>query len=252
MSTRWTLLFASSYQAGEFRSFAWLVCGYLNLELLSQFLVARATRHCRYSCPAQRYWLKKACTAAAAVHAFCLFFSKIAARRLEAEAPTNELPVLGSNFFHLFGASRLIDVGVLVSCPCKVIPLSRTKMRFKIWSRKWKDKFAHQQWWNIHGIQNRLAELHGSILSCPLGPVIIQDSRSFRCSCVYFPTQCNIHYKNPSIVTPDTCWARFVWKDTRPPIFSPQQNGAKNHWIAWQCTFNWGFPLKNGKNNNVK
>ena len=35
----------------------------------------------------------------------------------------------------------------------------------------------------------------------------------------------------------DTCWARFVWKDARPPLFSPQQNGAKNHWIAWQCTF---------------
>ena len=35
----------------------------------------------------------------------------------------------------------------------------------------------------------------------------------------------------------DTCWAHFVWKDTRPPLFSQQQNGAKNYWIAWQCTF---------------
>ena len=24
----------------------------------------------------------------------------------------------------------------------------------------------------------------------------------------------------------------------RRHYFSPQQNGAKNHWIAWQCTFN--------------
>ena len=37
----------------------------------------------------------------------------------------------------------------------------------------------------------------------------------------------------------DTCWARFAWKDARPPllIFFPQQNAAKNHLTAWQCTF---------------
>ena len=27
------------------------------------------------------------------------------------------------------------------------------------------------------------------------------------------------------------------WKIARPPLFFPQQNSAKNHWIAWQCTF---------------
>ena len=67
MSTRETFLFASSYQASiflhKFRSFASLVCCSLR-ALLSHFSVARATRHCRYSCPVQRYWLNKACIAA--------------------------------------------------------------------------------------------------------------------------------------------------------------------------------------------
>ena len=45
------------------RSLRWFV---VLLALLSHFLVARATGNCRYSCPVQRYWLKKACTAAAA------------------------------------------------------------------------------------------------------------------------------------------------------------------------------------------
>ena len=38
------------------RSLRWFV---VLLALLSRFLVARATRNCRYSCPVQRYWLKK-------------------------------------------------------------------------------------------------------------------------------------------------------------------------------------------------
>ena len=77
--------------------------------------------------------------------------SKMAARRLEAVAPANESQDLAafSFFFTCSRASRLIDVGVSVSCSCKVIPLSRTKLGFEIWSRKWKDKFAHQQWWKI-------------------------------------------------------------------------------------------------------
>ena len=42
------------------------------------------------------------------------------------------------SFFHRIGASRLIDIGVSVSCPCKVIHLSPTKLGFEIWSRTWK------------------------------------------------------------------------------------------------------------------
>ena len=48
----------------------------------------------------------------------------MAARTLEAAAPTNESQALAAIFFHLSGASQLIDVEVSVSCPCKVIRLS--------------------------------------------------------------------------------------------------------------------------------
>ena len=48
------------------RSLRWFV---VLLALLSQFLVARATKNCRYSCPVHRYWLKKHAHAAAAAAA---------------------------------------------------------------------------------------------------------------------------------------------------------------------------------------
>ena len=38
-----------------------------------------------------------------------------------------------------------------------------------------------------------------------------------------------------------SCEPLRQWKIARPPFFSPQQNGAKNHWIAWQCTFKYRF-----------
>ena len=51
--------------------------------------------------------------------------SKMAARRVEAAAPANEKQAFAALFFlHLFRTSRSIDVGVSVSYPCKVIPLS--------------------------------------------------------------------------------------------------------------------------------
>ena len=42
------------------RSLGWFV---VILALLCHFLVARATRHCRYSFSSQRHWLNKSCTA---------------------------------------------------------------------------------------------------------------------------------------------------------------------------------------------
>ena len=103
-------------------------------------------------------------------------------------------------------------------------------------SGKWKKwKVCPEQWWKIHGIQNRLAELHGSILSC-LGSTIVQDSQSFRCSCVYFATQYNVHYDN-RLAGHLLSALRFAKMHGRH-YFSPQPNGATNHWKAWQCTFN--------------
>ena len=108
-------------------------------------------------------------------HAFQCFYvdffflrSKMAARRLEAAAPTNESLGLGRNFFspvlyvRRFAIDRRRSISQLSLQSHSSLSLSsRTKLGFEIWSRKWKDKFAHQQSWKIRGIQNRLAELHG-------------------------------------------------------------------------------------------
>ena len=157
--------------------------------------------------------------------------SKMAARRLEDAAPANEKQAFVVLFFlHLFRASRSIDVSLAVSSPCKVMPLSN---KVGLWdyhqeSEK-KENFA----------LNNGEKFMESKTACRAprikhGPTIVQDSWSSRCSGVYFATQYNVHYGNRQL---DICWALFVWKAAQPPLFFPQQNGAKNHWIAWQCTF---------------
>ena len=169
--------------------------------------------------------------------------SKMAARRLEAAVPANEKQAFVALFLHLFRASRSIDVGISVagwvSYPCKVIPLSDEVGLWDLIKKvKTKRQVCPEQWWKIHGIQNRPVELHGSILNC-LGPTIVQDSRPFELSGAVAYISLHSTMYTTTIDRQDTCWARFVWKDARPPLFSPQQNGAKNHWIAWQCTFKW-------------
>ena len=75
--------------------------------------------------------------------------------------------------------------------------LSRTKLSFEIMIKKGKTKRQTCPLTMVNNsyIQNWLADLHGSILSCPWS-----DDRSrlaiFRCSCVYFTTQYNVHYDN--------------------------------------------------------
>ena len=49
---------------------------------------------------------------------------------------------------------------------------------------------------------------------------------AFRCSCVYFATQYNVHYDNRQ-AWQDTCWARFARKDARPPLFFPTTKWRK-------------------------
>ena len=55
-----------------------------------------------------------------------------------------------------------------------------------------KTTVAHEQWWKLHGIQKRLAELHGSVL---VQRSFKPRNVSFRCSCVDFATQNNVHYE---------------------------------------------------------
>ena len=156
----------------------------------------------------------------------------MATRRLEAAAPANEKQVFAAFFLHQFRASRSIDVGVSVSYPCKVIPLSDEDGHWDKKKVKTKRQVSPWKMGKIHGNQNRLAELHGSILRC-LGPTTVQDSRGFQVqlrillhSTMYTTNRRAGHLVSASLL-----------KMHGRHYFSPQQNGAKNHWVAWQCTF---------------
>ena len=99
-------------------------------------------------------------------------------------------------FLHLFRALRSIDVGVSVSCPCKVIRLS-DEVGLWDYDQESENKKTSLPWTMVKNSWNskQVAELHGSILSC-VGLMIVQGPQYFRCSCVYFATQYNVHYDN--------------------------------------------------------
>ena len=134
-----------------------------------------------------------------------------------------------------FRASWSIDVGVSVSNPCKVIPLSdEVGLWDMIKKVKQKDKFAHEIGGKfMETTCNRLADLHGRSLA-----VLVQRSfktRDLSGAVAYILRHSTMY--TTIIDRQDTCWARFAWKDARPPLFFPTTKWRKNHWIAWQCTF---------------
>ena len=157
--------------------------------------------------------------------------SKMAARRLEAAAPANKKQAFAFTFFlRRFRASRSINVGVSVSYPCKVI-LSRTKTGFEIRSRKWKQKdklsmkngeyswktkqacgspridleLSWHSWSEDRSRLARLSQVSGAVAYISLRSTIYAT---------IFDRQ-------------DTCWARFAWKDARPPLFFPHNKMAQ-------------------------
>ena len=149
--------------------------------------------------------------------------SKMAARRLE--APANEKQAFAPLFF--FTSFELRDQSTLgyLSVTLAKSFLSRTKMGFEIRSRKWKqkDKFAHKKW-------GKCMEPKAGLLSSTDRSWVVLVRRSFktheafRCSCVYFATQYNVHYDNRqaghllNALSGERCTAA---------IFSRKQIGAK-------------------------
>ena len=107
--------------------------------------------------------------------------SKMAARRLEAAAPANEKQAFAALFFFTSFERRDQSTSGYESVILAKSFLSRTKMGFfdKIKKVKRKRQVCPWKMGKIHGNKNRLAELHGLILSC-LGPKIVQDSRGFQ------------------------------------------------------------------------
>ena len=123
--------------------------------------------------------------------------SKMAARRLEAAAPpTRSRPLQRFLFFTSFELRDQLTSGYQSVTLAKSF-LSRTKMGFEIRSRKWKqrDKFAHEKW-------GKFMETKIGLRSSTDRSWVVLVRRSFktreafRCSCVYFATQYNVHYDN--------------------------------------------------------
>ena len=156
----------------------------------------------------------------------CRFFrSKMAARRLEAAAPANEKQAFAALFF--FTSFELCDQSTsgYQSVTLAKSFLSWTKMGFEIRSRKWKqkDKFAHEKWGKFMELKqacgapridlelswfedrSRLARLSGAV--------------------AYFSLHSTMY--TTIIDRQDTCWARFAWKDARPPLFFPTTKWRK-------------------------
>ena len=153
--------------------------------------------------------------------------SKMAAGRLEAAALANEkqafvAPSFFSSPVSSFAINRRRGISQL---PCKVTPLSDVDGLWdKIKKVKTKDKFAHEKW-------GKFMETKAGLRSSTDRAWVVLVRRSFktceafRCSCVYFPTQYNVHYDNRH--GQDTCWARYAWNDARPPLFFPTTKWRK-------------------------
>ena len=99
-------------------------------------------------------------------------------------------------FLHQFRASQSIDVGVSISYPCKVIPLSdedglwdkikKVKTKRQVCPWKW-GKFVETE----TGLRSSTDRSWAVLVRRSFKP-----REAFRCSCVYFATQYNVHYDN--------------------------------------------------------
>ena len=127
--------------------------------------------------------------------------------------------------------------------------LSRRKLGFEIIIKKVKAKrkVCPEQWWKIHGIQNGLQSSTDRSWA-----VLVRRSfktRDLSGAVVYISLHSTMY---TTTIDRRMLGRTFVERASFGKMprhgrhyFSPQQNGAKNHWIAWQCTFNCGDPLRN-------
>ena len=145
-------------------------------------------------------------------------------------------------FLQEFRASRSIDVGLSVSYPCKVIPISdevrlwdkikkvktkKTSLPMKNGENSWKPKQACgapriylELSWSED--RSRLARLSGAVAYISLHSTMYTTI----------------------IDRQGTCWARFAWKDARPPLFFPTTKWRKKslnsvtvHLSSWRIEF---------------
>ena len=165
--------------------------------------------------------------------------SKMAARRLEAAAPANEKQAYAALFF-FFTCSELRDRSTselqYQSVTLAKSFIFRTKLGFEIWSRKWKQKGkftlnnAEISWNPKQACRAPRINLELSWSDDRSRPAIFQVQL-----CIFrYTVQCTQRESTGGTLVKRASFGKMHGRH----YFSPQQNGAKNHWIAWQCTFN--------------
>ena len=152
--------------------------------------------------------------------------SKMAARRLEAAAPANDSQALTALFF--FTCSELRDRSTSdhqwVSTLAKSFPsLGPLKLGFEIGSSKLKQ--TSFPWTMVKNAWNPKQACRAPRIDLELS---WSGDRS-RLSIFQVQLYISLHSTmyTTKIDRQDTCWARFVWKDARPPLFFPTTKWRK-------------------------
>ena len=165
--------------------------------------------------------------------------SKMAVRRLEASVPANEKQPFAALLFSSLVPSFAIDWRLQIreyqSVALAKSFLSRTKLVFEIWSRKWiqKDKFSLNNGENFMESKTGLQSFTDQSWAVLVRRSFKTHNLSGAVAYISLPST----MYTTIIDRRDTCWAHFVWKDAWPPLFFPTIKWRKNHWTAWQCTF---------------
>ena len=162
----------------------------------------------------------------------------MAARRLEAAAPTNESHAFAVLFSSSPVWSFLIDrrrsISQLATCLAKSF-LSRAKLGFR-YDQESENKKTSLPMSN----GEKFVEFKTGVQSSTDRSWGVLVRRSFKTydlsgAVVYISLHSTMY--TTIIDGQDTGWVRFVWKDARPPLFFPTIKWCQNHWITWQCIF---------------
>ena len=158
------------------------------------------------------FWLKGALSRYSVI--LCRFFCGRKWR--PGDSRRRRRPTRSSFFLHQCWASQSIDVGVSVSYPCKVIPLSdEDGLWDKIKKVKTKRQVCPWKMGKIHGNQNRAPQIDLELSWSE------DRSRLARLSGAVAYISLHSTMYTTIIDRQYTCWARFAWKDARPPLFFP-------------------------------
>ena len=151
--------------------------------------------------------------------------SKMAARRLEAAAPANEKQAFAALFF--FTSFEEFELRDQSTSGYQSVTLEKSFLSDEdgLWDKIKKVKTKRQvcpwKMGKIHGNQNRAPRIDLELSWSE------DHSRLTRLSGAVAYISLHSTMYTTIIDRQDTCWARFAWKDARPPLFFPTTKWRK-------------------------